>query len=353
MLDELKKVAEEVNNVLEHDTFPSTVAPKFLRDAVVDYPKRGGKRLRPALTIWSCGALGGGESRALCPAAACEVFHNWTLVHDDIIDDDDFRRGVPTCHKQLQTVARREMQLDDEKQVRFGRDFAILCGDLQQAWANSLILKTPGVRPEVTIAIASRMQEFANRELISGEALDVAMSYLDLARLRPEDVEHMFEKKTGVLFQFCVETGAMIALNDCTVSHPLTVALASMAMNAAVAFQIRDDYLGIFGDQGKFGKPIGSDISERKVTMLLLYALEKLGEGGKKELLSLFGHPNCTAEDIEKVRKIYRESGALEKAAARADERTAAAREALEKIPAGYHRTLLSQLLDYLLEREV
>ncbi|MDD4817265.1 MAG: polyprenyl synthetase family protein [Victivallaceae bacterium] len=353
MLDELKRVAAEVDRVLEHDDFPAAIVPQFLREAVVDYPRRGGKRLRPALTVWSCGALGGGESRALYPAVACEVFHNWTLVHDDIIDDDDFRRGAPTSHKQLQSVAGREMRLTDDAQIRFGRDFAILCGDLQQAWANSLLLKAPGVRAEVLLAIAARMQSFANRELVSGEALDVAMSYIDIDRLRPDDVERMFEKKTGVLFQFCVETGAMIALDSTTNDHPQIIPLAEMAMNAAVAFQMRDDYLGIFGAHGKFGKPIGSDIAERKVTMLLLYALESLGEGGKKELLSFFGRPDCTAEDMEKVRTIYRESGALEKAAARAAERTAAARAALEKLPESPYRRSLGELLDYLLEREV
>jgi len=351
--EELDKVAGQIDELLRNDDFPRAIEPKFLREAVESYPFRGGKRLRPALVMWCCGMLGGGDVRALYPAAACEVFHNWTLVHDDVIDRDDFRRDVPTCHKQLETVGRNEFGLDGAEAARFGTDFALLAGDLQQAWANSLILHSCGLSRELTIAMSRRMQEFTNRYLISGEAMDVAMSYRDPSKILPSDVEKMFELKTGVLFQFCAETGAMIALDDPEAKHPYTRTLGKIACAAAVAFQMRDDYLGIFGDPSKFGKPIGSDLTDRKATILLVHSLAALPPKGKAKLVSLLGKPSYTENELDEVKALYEKSGALAKLQKRSAELSDFAREQLEQMPDNYYRLLLDQLLDYLLSREV
>ena len=111
MIDQLRKIAESIDQLLAEDEFPFSIRPDYLAEAVRAYPVRGGKRLRPALLIWSCGLLGGDEAKALYPAAAVEVYHNWTLVHDDIIDRDDTRRGMPTAHVQLATELQKRFQL--------------------------------------------------------------------------------------------------------------------------------------------------------------------------------------------------------------------------------------------------
>lgn len=143
------------------------------------YPLRGGKRLRPALTLWSCGAVGGDPVRALNAAAAVEIYHNWTLVHDDIIDCDELRRGKPTCHVELRKVGTGLFQLNADRARKYGEDFAILAGDLQQSWAMDVLIRSTdrGVSPETTLAMARRMESFLGRELISGEALDVEFEY--------------------------------------------------------------------------------------------------------------------------------------------------------------------------------
>ena len=96
--NELAMVRGIIDEFIADDPFPALVRPEELREAVRLYPMRGGKRLRPVLALWACGAVGGETSRALNAAAAVEIFHNWTLVHDDIIDCDEVRRGKPTCH---------------------------------------------------------------------------------------------------------------------------------------------------------------------------------------------------------------------------------------------------------------
>ena len=96
--DALRQVASEIIAVLSDDPFPAAVYPECLCSAVRSYPVRGGKRIRPALVLWTCGALGGDVRKALNAAAAVEIYHSWTLVHDDIIDEDEVRRGLPTTH---------------------------------------------------------------------------------------------------------------------------------------------------------------------------------------------------------------------------------------------------------------
>ena len=142
MLNDLQTIARSIDTLLKQDPFPGTVKPEYLREAVRDYPVRGGKRLRPAIVIWCCELLGGDREQALYPAAAAEVFHNWTLVHDDIIDQDNTRRGKPTCHITLQENLGRRFQLSETEAARSGRDYAILAGDLQQGWATDLILRS-------------------------------------------------------------------------------------------------------------------------------------------------------------------------------------------------------------------
>ena len=222
MINHLRQIAADIDRLLADDEFPATVRPDYLRDAVRDYPVRGGKRLRPAMLIWSCGLLGGSESAALYPAAAVEVFHNWTLVHDDIIDQDDTRRGAPTSHVKLAAELGGRFSLADDDAERTGRDFAILAGDLQQGWANDLLLRSAehGVPPEVTVALGRRFQKLANSDLISGEALDVEFSLRELTGLKSQEVRTMLGLKTGALLQFCTEAGAMIAWYTADAEHP-------------------------------------------------------------------------------------------------------------------------------------
>ncbi len=353
MIDELKKVAALIDDVIAVDDFPHKIQPDFLREAVRDYPGRGGKRLRPALLLWCCGLLGGNTESAIPAAAAVEIFHNWTLVHDDIIDNDDVRRGEPTTHASLRSYSAEKYHLTKSEADKFGSDFAILAGDLQQAWANHMMLKSVdvGVSAELTINLVKRMQSFVNRELISGEALDVEFPFIGPAALTEAQIDEMLYLKTGVLLRFCAETGAMIALNAVDGTSPEIKAVGEFAAAAGVAFQYRDDWLGIYGDFSEFGKPICSDLAEAKPTLLLVKALELLDSDGRKELLSLLKLDSYSNEIIARARKLITDSGAEAYIVERAAALAAKAEAELEKLPDNQYRKLLKELLTYLIER--
>ena len=354
MINHLRQIAADIDRLLADDEIPATVRPDYLRDAVRDYPVRGGKRLRPAMLIWSCGLLGGSESAALYPAAAVEVFHNWTLVHDDIIDQDDTRRGAPTSHVKLAAELGGKFSLGAGDAERTGRDFAILAGDLQQGWANDLLLRSAehGVPPEVTVALGRRFQKLANSDLISGEALDVEFSLRELTGLKSQEVRTMLGLKTGALLQFCTEAGAMIALDTADAEHPDVRKLSEFALAAGIAFQLRDDYLGIFGVYDSLGKALGNDLREGKATVMLLDTLRLASAADREKLLGYIGRETYSDADLDDVRRIMRDSGAAASNEAEAARLAEQARNILRSFPDNPYRQHLLDLVNFLIDRE-
>ena len=351
----LRKVASDVITVLSADPFPSAVYPECLCSAVRSYPIRGGKRIRPALVLSSCGVLGGDPDKAMKAAAATEIYHSWTLVHDDIIDEDEVRRGFPTTHMELAAHATAAYSRNAECCAKFGRDMAILAGDIQQAWAIDLLMRSveAGCSMELVMALTRRLQSVVNRGLISGEALDVELPMRDLSRISEDEVLKTITGKTVCLLQFCVQTGGAIALNNADPGQPELRILGDYAHAMGIAFQLRDDYLGVFGDLKTFGKPLGSDFQEGKPTLMFLDAMKHLPETGKKELLALTGLPDYPMDLIRKIRALLKDSGAVDRILNEIACYTDQALKCLNALPDNPYRQLLIDLTAYMLDREV
>lgn len=353
MFEQLKKVAAAIDDLLRNDPYPDAVRPEYLRNAVRDYPVRGGKRMRPALLIWSAAMLGADERRALYPAAAAEVWHNWTLVHDDIIDQDRVRRGAPTEHVTLSAVIETRFGQETIRAERFGRAFAMLAGDLQQGWANDLILRSTehGVSTKVAVALSRNLQKLACRELISGEALDVEFSFRKLDSLSPKLVREMLYLKTGALLRFCTESGAMIALDDPDPQREEVRKLGEAAAAAGIAFQLRDDYLGIFGEAQSFGKPLGNDLREGKATILLMTALQNASPSEREELIRMIGLPEFSENELARARQIIQDTGAVSTISSESAKLTECAISLLMDFPDNPYRQYLLDLTSYLVSR--
>ncbi|MDD3885715.1 MAG: polyprenyl synthetase family protein [Victivallaceae bacterium] len=350
----LKKIAGLIDQLIRTDNFPQTIKPDYLREAVIDYPVRGGKRLRPALMAWCCEAASGDPAATLHAAAAVEVFHNWTLVHDDIIDRDLTRRGAPTCHKALAAKLGEKFKLNAADAERAGADFAILAGDLQQAWASELLLKSvqDGVSTPIVAALLANMHKLADNELISGEALDVEFSLRPADTITIAEVERMIYLKTGALLRFAAESGAMIGSGDPDPAAPLTATLGRFASLAGMSFQLRDDFLGIFGAT-EFGKPIGSDLREGKATIILAETLKRANASDRAVMLGLLRRDAYSQADVEEARRIMIESGAAASVERRIADLGDECRTLLMTIPNGDGRRKLLEFNDYLAERTI
>jgi geranylgeranyl diphosphate synthase, type I len=353
ILEELTAISDLIDSLIKNDDYPGKIEPLHLKNAVISYPMRTGKRVRPALLIWSCGLLEGDIRRAEYAAAAVEVYHNWTLVHDDIIDEDELRRGMPATHIELEMFARDKYPKSTAKAKKFGIDFAILAGDLQHAWAMDLLLKSTkrGVSSNITAALCTDLCEMLSRELISGEALDVEFSYRNLEDITSVEVERMMYLKTGALLNYSVVTGAKIALNIDNEIDERLQKLVDFATALGMAFQLRDDWLGIFGETASFGKPLGSDICAAKPTILILDALKKLDINDKNKLLSFIGTPKISYDQLMEVKHLIRKSGAEKNIMKKAEQLKNYAKKALIGFPDNKYKKLLLDLNDYLIGR--
>ncbi len=353
--NELLNIADTVTERIKKDPFPGKIYPMPLRDAVKAYPLAGGKKLRPALLIWSCGLFGGNPEQALPAAAAIEIYHNWTLVHDDIIDCDDFRRGKPSTHLMLKRHAEKAYDIPEESASKFGTDFAILAGDLQQSWAmrSMLGLQDTGVKPETVLYLMKAMQDNLARSLISGEAADVEFDSRNWRDITEEEIRRMIDGKTGAILRFAMQCGGAIAKETADFQDPELVRASEFAGELAYAFQLRDDWLGVFGDVEEFGKPLCSDFQEQKPTMLFLAAMRRGNPEQKAKLESFMGRELYSPEDIAEIRSVLTETGAEREIHETILESSRRAVELLRQLPGNEYRDYLEDLTFYLTERSV
>jgi geranylgeranyl diphosphate synthase type I len=352
--EELKKNLVRIEKVIREDDFPDALEPRFLREAVVDYPLRGGKRIRSALLCWTCGLLGGDIEKALYAAASVEIYHNWTLVHDDIIDDDDFRRGELSTHVKLAEAASLYTS-DSEAQNRFGRDFAILAGDIQHSWSLNMLLRSAelGVPWNTLRVLLRELQTTVNRQLVSGEALDVEFAYRNWDEITTEEIEKMLTLKTGALLAYCAAAGGLIALETDELNDRRVKSVSEFALKAGTAFQLRDDWLGIFADEETLGKPIASDIIEGKPSILFKEAISSLPDGKSSVLKSFLRKKEILPEELATIKSLIRESGADCRVSLRAERLIEEAKSLLADFQDNKYKKLLYNLADYMLSREL
>ena len=238
---------------------------------------QSGKRLRPMLCLLASDMFGGDEQQALWPALALETFHNFTLIHDDIMDKAPLRRGMATVYQ------------------KWNSDIAILSGDAMLAMAFQFALK-----PDKGAALAQLLGKVAI-EICEGQQMDLNFETLGNVTI-PEYLE-MIRLKTAVLLATALQMGATVAgAKEADIKH-----LYDFGINLGMSFQLQDDILDLYSDVATFGKRHGGDIADNKKTYLYLKALEMASEKDRKRLEQLFALriDHDEAEKIEEVEGIY------------------------------------------------
>ena len=331
--------------------------PDDVKWAVCAYVKYGGKRLRPAILLFSCGAVGADEAKAIPAAAAVEIFHTWTLVHDDIIDRDSLRRGNSTVHQYYLDRTLRgagEFKLSPEEAKHYGVSIAILTGDIQHGWGISLMAELTtlnDVDPMVTLDLINELDTKVLNTLVEGEVLDIQYAHLDIESLTPAMIEDMLWKKTGALYEFCGSAGAMIGLGKR--DHPYVDTVARFAALCGTAFQLQDDILGVIGDVKTIGKPVGSDLREGKRTLVIYYAYHNAGSADKKKLLSVLGNAHAKEKEIDSTIELLKNLGGNDIVKQRAQTLIEEALPLLESLPETNSRELLSKWANFLINRDL
>ncbi len=283
---ELSRMSKELDGPIR--SYIRDEEPSVLIEACRQYPYAGGKRMRPSMVIASCGAVGGDKEKAIPLAVAIEYIHNFTLVHDDIMDGDEKRRGMITSH------------------VKYGESTAILAGDALFAKGFDII-SNMGAPPE-TVTKVMRVVSAAVWDLARGQQMDINNEN-NGSDVSMDDYIETIRLKTSVLFAAGAAGGALIGGAD----DDLVKSIHEYAMSLGVAFQMFDDILGIYGDPSKTGKSAGNDIRKGKSTVMVCHFLKNVkDEGVLKEFRSILGKENATDGEIERARAILKESGSYD-----------------------------------------
>ncbi len=301
--------------------------PKLLYDAAAHLIIHGGKRLRPHMVIKSCQILGGSTISAIPAASAVEMIHNFTLVHDDIMDNDEMRHGVPTVHK------------------KFGMPIAILAGDVLFSKAYQIISDSK-LSNDATIQLVSRLAK-ACVDVCEGQLLDVKMAEEKRIPSQKEYIT-MIGKKTAALFDVSCSMGAICATGDQKdISN-----LSDFGRNLGIAFQITDDLIGVMGDPKITKKPVGNDLREGKKSLPILMAIELSKGKDKKIILKSFGNSKATKNDLKNAVDVIRSLGIEENVRTQALEYAEMAKKSLSKY-SGSAKTELIDLLDFVVKRSL
>jgi len=319
------------------------------------YIPRRSKRLRPSVLLMACGCFGGEEREQLAvPAAAgVELFHTWTLVHDDLIDNDPTRRRGPTVH-----VAAGEKSPNPKRAKEYGRDIAILTGDRQHGWSVTCFLDCAikcDVAPEVIIRIVNQLQSQVLGQLIEGETLDVQFGMEDwdkALKLSEEEIERMLWLKTGVLYEFAGWAGALIGRNENCDGDKKVAAIKNFTSNCGTAFQLQDDILGIIGNEQETGKPVGADIREGKKTVIVHEALKNANDEQREVIRRTFEKgKDATDEEVYRVRFLFEELNGIKRTQERAAEYIKKAMQEFENIPQNRFSELLKSWAEFMIDR--
>jgi geranylgeranyl diphosphate synthase type II len=260
--------------------------PYSLYDPVNYIMTGGGKRIRPILVILACEAFGGKAENAIDSAIAIEILHNFTLVHDDIMDNANTRRGKETVHK------------------KWDVNSAILVGDELIGLSYRSLLRSKTNRIDAVV------NAFTDGviEVCEGQALD--KEFEESADVTLDDYITMIRKKTAELLKTSAILGAIIGNAD----EASIKSIAAYSENIGLAFQIQDDLLDVFADEGEFGKKIGGDILEKKKTYLYLKALEILNGKQRDDFMYLYNSSDASEEKIGMVIKTYNDICVVESA---------------------------------------
>ncbi|MFQ3534440.1 MAG: polyprenyl synthetase family protein [Aggregatilineales bacterium] len=346
-----------VYDYLLNHSYGQRLRPAHIQEAAFHYLRLSGKSLRPAVLMLCCAAVGGDEAHAVPAAAGVELYHTWTLVHDDIIDRDETRRGAPTVHMAFAERGATEFGFSSEEAAHYGRVIGILAGDVQQSWSYMLfhdMYTRYGIDPALVLSLVAELATEVQLTLVEGETLDVQFAARrDTIHLSEDDVLEMLRKKTGVLYAYAGKAGARIGLGDVVGDHPLVAKIEQFCSQCGTAFQLQDDVLGVVGDAAKTGKPVGADLREGKKTLIVFHALRHANEAQRSVLMQVIGNPNATSEQIEQATKILDALGSIAYTQRLAESIVRSALDALMEVPPSPYRALLQQWAEYLIDRSV
>ena len=322
--DEIKKRTDSFN--IYWQRYLAEGEPAALFNAARHLPFGGGKKLRPFLSMLACESVFGNAQKVMPFAAALELMHNFTLVHDDIMDNSKLRRNIPTVH------------------IKFGEPTAILAGDF-------LFAKSFEAMHDLSMDL-SIFKELNHGlvecilDICMGQQLDIEFEKRKI--ITEEEYLEMIRKKTAVLFRLAARGGAIIGGGNQDEINALT----DYGIFLGLSFQIWDDYLDMSSDEKTLGKDIGNDIRNGKKTLIAVHSLQNATTEDKKLLDAGFGNRKASDDEVKRVFTLFNKMGSIDYARNAALNYNKKAKEALEILRDSEAKEILKELADYSIKRE-
>ena len=324
VVDILKKYSKDIDVEIKKSL--GTVDPEELQKSTQHLIKAGGKKIRPSLVVLSSEAVGGTAEVAIKTAAAVELIHTFSLIHDDIMDKDDMRRGKPSVH------------------VLWGESMAILAGDTLFSKAFETVLETPvnSISYERVLNALKTVVDSCIK-ICEGQASD--MCFEGNFEVNEDEYMNMIYKKTGALIAAATRSGAILGGGNPEEVEILT----EYGRLIGLAFQIQDDYLDVVSEEENLGKPVGSDIVEGKMTLMVVHALSNASDKDKEELISILKDGEDT--DVERAIELFEKYGSINYARDIAIKNVDNAKNLLKTLDESEATVSLAMIADYVLQR--
>ena len=320
-----EKVNKFIKKIIDFDSEPKNlyIAARHIIDA-------GGKRLRPFIVLKCCKLVEGNEEDALATAASLELLHTFTLIHDDIMDQDEKRRGVPSVH------------------AKWGVPLAIIAGDLLFAKVYDIIIKNTNsvnVTPKRILKVLQEISE-ATIVLCEGQARD--MMFENKETVSETEYLEMIEGKTAALFEASAKCGGLLGgANKSQIKR-----LGEFGRYSGIAFQVIDDILALTADEKVLKKPVGNDIREGKRTLIVVHALEHASKIQRKQILDTLGNKDASSEQIKASIELIDSLGSIKFAKKLAENYIRKAKKTLSLFPATEDREALINLANLIFDRQ-
>ncbi len=308
---------------------PKNKKPTEVYGIIWDFLERGGKRFRPLMCLTACESVGGKKEDAIAIAASIELFHNFTLVHDDIEDNSQMRRGKPCLH------------------ISYGLPLALNAGDglFMASWKS--VLESP--IPSKMIVEVGKCLYDSYAAVLEGQAIELNWHSTNFWDIGIEDYKSMVRGKTGALIGGACKAGAIIGGAD----KKIQTAFWEFGNEVGVAFQIQDDILNIIGDFKKYQKEIGGDIIEGKRTIMVIHLLSKCTPAESDKCRSIIGNQKATKDQVNFVINLMKRYKSIDYAAVYANKLLKNAKTRLSILPANPASKKLNRIADFLVDREV
>jgi geranylgeranyl diphosphate synthase type I len=341
----------------------AAIAPELV--PFIDFSRdllQGGKRFRALFCYWGWQSVAGddlidnaaqteGFESVILAATALEVFHAAALVHDDIMDNSDTRRGIASAHRRFEQLHRDSYWLGSPEQ--FGTSSALLLGDLLLSWSDEIFSDALAKLPDLAARVAARAEfNLMRTEVTVGQYLDILE---ESAWARQSEPELLSRAERVVVYKsakYSVEAPLAIGASLGGGSLAQLAALREFGLPLGIAFQLRDDVLGVFGDPAVTGKPSGDDLREGKRTVLIALARTMLPSGARRLLDELLGDPELSDAQVELLQNTIRDSGALDELERRIERNSRTALQRLADAPLTHNaRSQLAALADSVIRR--